>query len=150
MRTLQSQMRLRRLVRIHSDFAVRLMRDPEDRVLAGAAADRLLQLAADLRAAWEQESAQGPTAPVSAGGATWLGAQAGGTTPAALRRHVSRAIARIEAAAGAMDRPGADQPGLAAEFEEAALPLIFCLRGLEQVPAAHLGDLAMRELGRSA
>lgn len=142
MRTLQSQMRLRRLLRVHAELSSRLVAEPGDVLLAGAARDRLLRLTADLRSAWTYESAQ--DAPPGSG------SQSSPGPPEALRRHVSRALAAIEAAVAAIDRPGADQQRRAAEFEESALPLMFCLRGLEQVPEAQLTALLTPDLARSA
>ncbi|MGH7904092.1 MAG: hypothetical protein ACREPA_08200 [Candidatus Dormibacteraceae bacterium] len=139
MRTLQTQMRLRRLVRAHSEFSARLAAAPPSRQLAGAARDRLLKLTADLRETWAREA----VLPLPAAAAAELPARP-------LQRHVSRAIAAIEVAIVAMDRPGVDLNGLDAEFQEAALPLMLCLQGLEHLPQDQLAGLLRPELARSA
>lgn len=130
MRTLQSQMRLRRLLRAEADFRLRRPAAPEPELLE-AARRRLLGLAADLRSTWAKESAAG-----------WV--------PAPLGRYVARSLTGIEVALAALDRPGADLGGLEAEFQEAALPLLLCLRGLEDLGSSPLGELLAPELLRSA
>src|SRR5437588_2908687 len=110
MRTLATQMRLRRLLRVQADYQQRLASSGDAEPLAAASA-RLLQLVDDVRATWNRES---------------QGAELDG-----LRGHVSRSLAAMQASAAAMARPSADVRRLGAEFRDAGLPLVFFLRGLD-------------------
>src|SRR6267378_3246165 len=68
MRTLQSQVKLRRLIRSTSEAITRLRWEPSQRVMAGSIVDRLLELAAEVRESWAQEALAGrPGEPLSAG-----------------------------------------------------------------------------------
>lgn len=111
MRTLGTQVRLRRLLRIEADYQHRLAAEAAPRELAEAAAARLLDQVAAVRATWLQESA---------------GADLG-----ELRGHVSRCLAAMDRAAAGLQLPGADHAGRLAELREAGMPLVFFLRGLE-------------------
>ena len=118
MRTLQTQVRLRRLLRAYSGYAERLAAGPAEPELAGIARNRLFELAAAVHQAWSADS----------------------TTIAvpALRRHVSRTLADYDAAIAGLGRPGADPRQTAGELQESALALLLMLRGME--------DLAERQL----
>jgi hypothetical protein len=130
MRTLQTQMRLRRVLRVHAQYQQRLREDGKQAELTGAAASRLLQLLRDVRAAWAQESA-----------AFELGG---------LRTHLSRSLSAMEAAAAGLERPGADLSDLEQRFRDAGLPLVFFLRGLDDSGEPLLAELVGAQLARSA
>jgi hypothetical protein len=120
MRTLGTQVRLRRLIRVHGELVARLLAEPENRELAAAAVSRLLGICADVRGLWSSESARG----------------AAGAEDAALRRHATRALTAVEVAVAELKAPGADVARLSAEFQEAALPLLYMLRGMEDASLA--------------
>ena len=61
MRTLATQVKLRRLIRTSAQDWGRLASDPLERARAGSVADRLLELAAEVRGAWRRESQPGDT-----------------------------------------------------------------------------------------
>jgi len=131
MRTLQTQLRLRRLLRSHSEYLERLRAEPADPELARTAAARLGQLIGDVRTAWLAESAGGGPEP--------------------LRRHVSRTLSALESAAAELRRPNTDLEWLGERFRESAAPLMFFLRGLEDAPEEQLNAwLAPQPLSRSA
>jgi hypothetical protein len=130
MRTLATQMRLRRLLRTQADYQRRLAGERLPGPLAAAASTRLLDLLAEVRATWERE--------------------ARGLELAGLRSHVSRSLAAMQAAAAALGQPGADVGRLGAELREAGVPLVFFLRGLDDSEAPVLAELAGRELPRTA
>jgi hypothetical protein len=130
MRTLQTQMRLRRVLRVEAQYQQRLQAEGKPAELAGAASSRLLQLLRDVRAAWAQESA---------------GSELGG-----LRTHLSRSLSAMEAAAAGLERPGADLSDLDQRFRDAGLPLVFFLRGLDDSSEPLLAELAGARLARSA
>ena len=130
MRTLATQMRLRRLLRTQGDYQDRLVGEARTGPLAAAASTRLTQLLEDVRAAWAHES---------------RGVDLGG-----LRSHVNRSLATMQAAAAGMRRTGADLDGLHAEFREAGVPLVIFLRGLDDSELPVLAELTGRKLARSA
>lgn len=130
MRTLATQMRLRRLLRVHAEYERRLDAEGPAGPMAAAASTRLLQLLRDVRAAWASESH--------------------GVELAGLRAHVGRSLATMEAATAAMARPGADLARLHAELRDTGLPLVFFLRGLEDSPLAVLADVAPGSMARTA
>src|SRR5712692_7808252 len=67
MRTLSTQVRLRRLIRSTSEAFTRLRWQPAERAMAGSIVDRLLELSAEVRESWAQESLAGrPGEPLSA------------------------------------------------------------------------------------
>jgi hypothetical protein len=117
MRTLGTQVRLRRLIRVHGELVARLLAEPENRELAAASVSRLLTICRDVRELWSSESAPGPE-------------------DAAVRRHVTRALTAVEVAIAELEAPGADVARLAAEFQDAAVPLVYMLRGLEDASLA--------------
>ena len=108
MRTLGLQVQVRRLLRVHAEYAARLAAEPDQQELALAARSRLLELCRELRAAW---TALGP--------------------PESLRRYVFGAAGSMEAAVALIGVPGVSLARSVAEFREAALPLLFFLRGVE-------------------
>jgi hypothetical protein len=127
MRTLATQMRLRRLLRTQAEYQERLARDGR---LAPAASARLLQLLQDVRASWNRESE--------------------GLELAGLASHVSRSLAAMQAAAATMAMPGADLRRLDGEFRGAGVPLVFFLRGLDDSDGPVLAELAGQALPRTA
>lgn len=130
MRTLQTQVRLRRLLRVQAEYERRWLEEAGGCQLAEAAATRLLQLLRDVRASWAQESAS--------------------LELPGLRGHVSRSLAAMEAAAAGLVGPGADVAALGERFREAGLPLVFFLRGLDEAGEPVLADLGRPVLQRSA
>jgi hypothetical protein len=130
MRTLATQMRLRRLLRAQAEYHQRLVTEGAVGPLAAAASARLRQLLQDVRTTWARESQ--------------------GAELAGLRSYVQRSFAAMEAAAAALARPGADVHRLGAELRDAGVPLVFFLRGLDDSEAPVLAELAGRSLRRSA
>lgn len=128
MRTLQTQVRLRRLLRVYSEYAERIDRDPANSSLPGAARNRLFELAAGVHAAWAQESAR-----ASAQGS------AGAAVPA-IRRHVIRGLSSVDSAISGLGRRTGDVRRLNDDLQEVALPLLLMLRGLEDVPDSQVLD----------
>src|SRR2546427_12654191 len=63
MRTLATQVKLRRLVRAFSEAQSRLASEPLARGLAGSLIDRLQELSGELRESWGRESLAGPVQP---------------------------------------------------------------------------------------
>lgn len=116
MRTLNMQVRLRRLVRLFAEAVDRLGSEPFERVRAGSVVDRLLELLDGLRDAWAQEAGQRPP-------------------EAALERYVGESLRAIELAVFGLQQAGADLELLRRDFEAAALPLEVFLRGLDTGPA---------------
>ncbi len=137
MRTLATQVRLRRLIRVHGEYMERLAVTPADGELAKLARTRLLQLADDVRRSWRGDLA-----------AAGDGALA---ERAPMDRHVERSLKAVEAVVAEVARPAGDREWLRERFKDAALPLVFFLRGLEGAPAELVGDwLAPRRLAESA
>ncbi len=134
MRTLATEVQLRRLLRAHADLVSRLgtESDPE---LPAVARARLSGLIENLRQGWERDLAAQPAPP---------------ELPA-LRRHFARALTTMEAAVAEMERPGTDLGFLSQTFRETALPLMFFLRGLEDVSDREIRQALSRSpLGRTA
>jgi len=127
MRTLATQMRLRRTLRVQAEYQRRLAREGPAS-LPQAASTRLLQLLREVRAGWDGEA----------------------QPPAPVRAFVSRSLAAMEAAAAAMARPGADLADLGSEFRETGMALVLFLRGLDEAPLAVLAELVGEPLTRSA
>src|SRR5213594_1720398 len=68
MRTLQTQVKLRRLIRAFGEARSRLASEPLERRLVGPLVDRLLELAADVRESWRREALLRPLeAPLDVG-----------------------------------------------------------------------------------
>jgi hypothetical protein len=116
MRTLSTQVRLRRLIRSFDEAFTRLLSDPHERSAAGSVAARLLELATAVREAWRRENAAAPL-------------------PKSLDRYVRDALRTIDLAIAGVQQAGADLELLRQDFEEAALPLEIFMRGLDAEPA---------------
>jgi hypothetical protein len=117
MRTLSTQVRLRRLIRAFDEAVNRLQSDPREREMAGSVAARLLELATAVREAWRRENA------------------AGSPIPSSLERYVRHALRSIDLAIAGVQQAGADLELLRSDFEEAAQPLEIFMRGLDAEPA---------------
>ena len=115
MRTLGTQVRLRRLIRTFAEVVDRLQTEPGQRALAAGSVRRLQALAESLRAAWLSESAAG-------------------RPDGAFRRYVESALRTADLAIAGLDQAGADLELLRRDFEDAALPLEVFLRGLDAQP----------------
>ena len=124
MRTLATQMRLRRLLRTQLEYQQRLVTEGSSGPVAAAASARLLQLVQDVRGTWGRESQ--------------------GADLAGLRSYVQRSLAAMEAAAAALAQPGADVARLGGDLRDAGVPLVFFLRGLDDSDAPVLAELAGR------
>ena len=120
MQTLQTQVRLRRLLRVYSEFALRITQEPDNSSLPGMARNRLFELAAGVHTAWARES--------------------GGVPVPAIRRHVIRTLSAVDSAISGLGRRTADVRKLNDELQEAALPLLLMLRGMEDVPGRQVLD----------
>jgi hypothetical protein len=116
MRTLSTQVRLRRLIRSTSEALTRLRWQPAERAMAGSIVDRLLALATEVRDSWAQESLAG-----------------GAAEP--LRAFVAESLRMTELAITGVAQDGSDLELLRQDFERAALPLEVFLRGLDAEPA---------------
>ena len=116
MRTLATQVKLRRLIRTFAESWNRLASEPLDRRVAGSVVDRLLGLSGELRESWSRESLARPL-------------------DAALARHVADSLRSMELAIAGLQQAGADLELLRGDFEAAALPLEVFLRGLDAEPA---------------
>ncbi len=115
MRTLITQVKLRRLVRAFADSTGRLASEPAERRLAGSVADRLGELAEDVRAAWGRESLAGGLEPALAG-------------------YAADSLRGIQLAIAGLQQEGADLELLSDDFAAAALPFEVFLRGLDAEP----------------
>ncbi|HEY8759673.1 MAG TPA: hypothetical protein VIP52_02040 [Candidatus Dormibacteraeota bacterium] len=113
MRSLQTQVRLRRLLRVYNEYSERLADSPGDSRLASVARSKLLQLAGRLHEAWNEDSAT--------------------VAVPAIRRHVTRTLAAVDQAIASLGRPSSNPRNLAEDLQEAALPLLLMLRGMEDV-----------------
>ena len=116
MRTLSTQVRLRRLIRAYGEAWERLVSEPPERGKAESLSSRLLELAELVREAWEQESRSG-------------------LVGQPLQGYVRDALRTAELAIAGLQQTGADLRLLRQDFEVAALPLEFFLRGLDSEPA---------------
>ena len=116
MRTLSTQVKLRRLIRLFGEAVDRLVSEPSERQMAAAVGARLQDHAAQVREAWERESFSGPLA-------------------APLGRYVRDQLRTLELAIAGLPQTGADLELLRKDFEGAALPLEVFLRGLDAAPA---------------
>ena len=114
MRTLATQVKLRRLIRAFGEARSRLASEPLERRVVGSVVGRLLELAADVRTAWRRENA---------------------TLEPVLGRYVADSLRTAELAAAGLGQAGADLDLLREDFEAAALPLEVFLRGLDAEPA---------------
>ncbi len=137
MRTLATQVRLRRLIRVHGEYIERLAAAPSDGELAQLARARLAQLTDDVRRAWLADLA-------AAGDDALAESQV-------LDRHVAKALKALDAVLIEVTRPAGDRDWLRERFREAAIPLVFFLRGLEDAPSELVGEwLAPRRLAETA
>ena len=116
MRTLATQVRLRRLDRAFSEALDRLLSEPAEREMVGLISAKLLELASDVREAWSRE--------------TMASRPAG-----ALDAFVKEALRTAEFAIAGMPQHGADLELIGRDFEGAVLPLEVFLRGLDSEPA---------------
>ena len=116
MRTLQTQVKLRRLVRSTSEAFSRLRWEPAERRMAGAIVDRLLALAAEVRESWAEDALAGHPGE-------------------ALSAFVGESLRTAELAITGAAQEGSDLELLRQDFERAALPLEVFLRGLDAEPA---------------
>lgn len=116
MRTLGTQVRVRRLERAFSEALDRLLSEPAEREMAGMISAKLLELASDVRDAWKRESILDRPAE-------------------ALDAYVKEALRTAEFAIAALPQTGADLELLGRDFENAVLPLEVFLRGLDAEPA---------------
>ena len=115
MRTLGTQVRLRRLIRTFDEVVDRLETEPLERSMSAGAVLRLQGLAEGVRSAWDGEQTSGrPDEP--------------------LGRYVDQALRTAELAIAGLDQAGADLGLLRRDFEDAALPLEVFLRGLDAQP----------------
>lgn len=120
MRTLATQVRLRRLVRAFGEAQSRLASEPADRRLVNALVDRLAELAGEVRESWRQETAlENAVRPLEP----------------PLDRYVRGSLRTAELAVAGLRQAGADLDLLRSDFEVAALPLEIFLRGLDAEPA---------------
>lgn len=116
MRTLATQVKLRRLVRAFGEAQNRLASEPLERGLAASLIERLQELAGELRESWRRESLTGPLEP-------------------ALEAYVKESLRWVDLAIAGLSQAGADLDLLRGDFEGAALPLEVFLRGLDAEPA---------------
>ena len=116
MRTLSTQVRLRRLIRAFDEAVDRLVSVPLELQRAGSVVARLSELAGQVQDAWRRENAPAPLAP-------------------SLGRYVEETLRTIEYAIAGLSQPGADLELLRGDFELAALPLEVFMRGLDAEPA---------------
>ena len=116
MRTLSTQVKLRRLIRTFGDAVSRLESEPRERRLVGPLVDRLLELVTGVAEAWTHEAAFGRIEP-------------------ALGRFVADSLRTAELAIAGLRQQGAELELLRSDFEAAALPLEVFLRGLDAEPA---------------
>lgn len=112
MRTLGTQVRLRRLIRAFSESCWRLESEPTEYQVARAASERLIELAEGVRTSWRHESLAGRPS-------------------AALDGYVRDSLRAAELAIAGLAQHGADLELLTRDFEGAALPLEVFLRGLD-------------------
>lgn len=117
-----TQMRVLRLVRMHAAEVARLRDRPFDRAQREAVVRKLLEQARNIRRGWLAE----------------LAADASTAPGPAVERQVVRRIVALEAAIATLAQPGADLERARAEFEDAALPLLLMLRGLDGYSEAAL------------
>ncbi|HKV88035.1 MAG TPA: hypothetical protein VJT78_08575 [Candidatus Dormibacteraeota bacterium] len=116
MRTLSTQVRLRRLIRAFDEAVDRMLSEPLEGRRAGSVVARLRELAEQVADAWRRENA-----------ARSLGGS--------LERYVEDSLRTIELAVAGLDQAGADLELLRGDFEDVALPLEVFMRGLDSEPA---------------
>jgi NTP pyrophosphatase (non-canonical NTP hydrolase) len=116
MRTLSTQVRLRRLIRAFAEAVDRLGSEPAERQMSASVAARLLELSGEVRQSWTRESLGGPEID-------------------SLKRYVRDSLRTIDLAIAGLQQQGADLELLRRDFEVAALPLEIFMRGLDAEPA---------------
>ena len=116
MRTLSTQVRLRRLIRSFGESVDRLRSEPLELQRAASVVARLLELAEHVRNAWRHEEGFGPAVP-------------------AFERHFQDSLRQMELAIAGLQQEGADLELLRSDFEVVALPLEVFMRGLDGEPA---------------
>ncbi len=116
MRTLMTQVRLRRLIRGFAEAETRLRSEPLERGRVGSVVTRLLELVGQVREAWDREVALAALAP-------------------SLERYVDESLRTLELTIFGLQQQGADIELLRNDFELAALPLEVFMRGLDAEPA---------------
>jgi NTP pyrophosphatase (non-canonical NTP hydrolase) len=116
MRTLSTQVRLRRLIRAFAEAVDRLGSEPAERQMSASVAARLLELSGEVRQSWTRESLGGPEIH-------------------SLKRYVRDSLRTIDLAIAGLQQQGADLELLRRDFEVAALPLEIFMRGLDAEPA---------------
>ena len=122
MRTLATQLRLRRLVQAHAGFVRRLREDTLDRSpVAAGAVHRLLELVEGVRRSWQQECAL----------AMALGSEAAGPAAGRVRRH----LAALRAGAAALEIADLSLDQLEGEFRAEAASLTAFLEDLDRFAA---------------
>lgn len=138
MRTLGTQVRLRRLLRHHGEALERL-RDAGgggDREAALASQRRLTELVADVRSAWSSDLAVTPAS----------------RELTVFDGYVRRSLKALDATTAEYSRgpSGERLRWLAAQFHGTAVPLLLFLRGLEDTPAELLDGWLAPVLAKSA
>ncbi len=116
MRTLSTQVKLRRLIRSTSEAFSRLRWQPAERRMVGSIVDRLLGLSAEVRESWAQDAVSG-------------------RPEEALSAFVAESLRTVELAIAGIAQDGSDLELLHQDFERAAVPLEVFLRGLDAEPA---------------
>src|SRR5258708_11869254 len=104
MRTLSTQVRLRRLIRSFDEAVNRLLSDPHERSAAGSVAARLLELATAVRQAWRHENVAGQL-------------------PKSLERYVRDAMRTMDPVIAGVQHAGADLALPRPDFPAAPPPL---------------------------
>ena len=106
MRTLATQVKLRRLIRTFGEARARLGSEPLGIKVAGSLVDRLLDLSGEVR-----DSLEG--------------------LPRPLDRYFKASLRTVDLAIAGLGQAGADLELLQSDFDQAALPLEVFLRGLD-------------------
>jgi hypothetical protein len=112
MRTLLTQMRVKRLVRQQVEVAERIEQRPAEPGIRERSVRRLLMIADDVQGAWESESQRAMSLP-------------------GVDRQVRRGLVAVRAAIASLERPSVSADAASREFREAIVPLLFLLRGLD-------------------
>lgn len=135
MRTLGTQVRLRRLLRQHGEAVDRLRAGPGDVEVASAVRRRLLDLVTDVRDAWSADARTTSVAEL-----------------AVFDSHVRRSLRALEATVAEYDRAPSDERlrWLTGQFHATAVPLLLFLRGLEETPEDLLDGWLAPVLAKSA
>src|SRR5438046_10629773 len=118
MRTLATQVKLRRLIRAFAEARERLASEPFERRRVGPVVDRLLELAGDVRESWRREASLRPL-------------------EAPLDAYVAGALRTLELAIAGLQQVGADLELLRDDLGPSGRPPEVCRRGLDAALAAH-------------